>query len=640
MDSPPEPIVARFNIERFKRLPQTPGVAWQGGLFRMPGLSEGNDDQPYRPLIALWVSESTGRASKPRMIEPDGEPLPQALDSLVAFALSGEGGSGRPAAVEVNDADLAAYLEDRLAGTGVVCRWAPDLVALQDALDRMGEEFVDRPEPPSLLGGKGVTVEQVRAFAEAAARFYKARPWDELTDQDLIVVERPKPPVEMTYASVLGSAGQTIGLGFFKNLKQFDNMLTASDPSRYLARHVVWSLTFGPIMELPSPDADLWKDHGLPVANEEAYPFAARFSPRTEIRRPNAKQLAFLEGLLRALADNTGDQLDAGRWSVTVSTLDGPVEYRLALVSELADATDAAGRWEEQELRPQDLRRTMERDMVDLQRLLAKQEFGSTEEANAFLASQIKDGRVPRGKPETALEQAQELMYQAWEARGRRRRKLARQALEICADCADAYVLLAEEVSDLDEACTLYRQGVEAGERSLGRATFREEAGQFWGILETRPYMRAREGLARGLWASGHQEEAVKHYRDLLRLNPDDNQGIRYVLAACLLELGKDRELSRLLDRYEEDSAQWLYLRALSTFRREGNTPLARKQVKQAINGNPHVPSFLLGRRELPWSLPELMGLGNEDEAVHVATEMEEGWKATPGALEWLEELD
>jgi tetratricopeptide (TPR) repeat protein len=92
----------------------------------------------------------------------------------------------------------------------------------------------------------------------------------------------------------------------------------------------------------------------------------------------------------------------------------------------------------------------------------------------------------------------------------------------------------------------------------LGRETFEEEAGHFWGILETRPYMRARQGLAVCLWELGEREEAIEHYREILDLNPGDNQGIRHELAGRLLDEEMDEEmdeeLGELLERYEEDA--------------------------------------------------------------------------------------
>ena len=94
----------------------------------------------------------------------------------------------------------------------------------------------------------------------------------------------------------------------------------------------------------------------------------------------------------------------------------------------------------------------------------------------------------------TPLERAQDLVYRAFDARGRRRVQLARKAIELSADCADAYVLLAEECADLGQARDLYAQGVAAGERALGPAFFAEDAGHFWQDVRTRPYLRARFG--------------------------------------------------------------------------------------------------------------------------------------------------
>jgi tetratricopeptide (TPR) repeat protein len=216
--------------------------------------------------------------------------------------------------------------------------------------------------------------------------------------------------------------------------------------------------------------------------------------------------------------------------------------------------------------------------------------------------------------------------------------QLANKALKISPDCADAYVLLAEEgAKSLQEAKDLYEKGVLAGERALGEETFEEEAGHFWGILETRPYMRAREGLATCLWELGEREEAIEHYREMLDLNPGDNQGIRYELAGCLLDEEMDEELGELLQRYEEDaSAFWVYSRALWMFHKEGDREEATAALKEAIETNHYVTLYLLGRKSLPSALPELIGFGDESEAVAYFARGLTGWLRTPQALEWL----
>jgi hypothetical protein len=109
------------------------------------------------------------------------------------------------------------------------------------------------------------------------------------------------------------------------------------------------------------------------------------------------------------------------------------------------------------------------------------------------------------------LRQAQEIVYDAWEIDGPARINLALQALTVYPDCADAYVLLASEfAANLNETKELYEKGMIAGEKALGPKTFKKDKGHFWGIIETRPYMRARAGLAQCLWDIGERKQAIE----------------------------------------------------------------------------------------------------------------------------------
>jgi tetratricopeptide (TPR) repeat protein len=238
-----------------------------------------------------------------------------------------------------------------------------------------------------------------------------------------------------------------------------------------------------------------------------------------------------------------------------------------------------------------------------------------------------------------ALVEAQTLMYEAFDARGQRRAALARQALAISPDCADAYLLLAKETaSSAEEARELLEQGVAAGERALGHEPFKEDVGHFWGIFETRPYMRARAALAETLWALDRREEAVEHHRALLRLNPNDNQGLRDRQAEWLLWLERYEELDALFAAYEEDAAASLaYCKALAAFRREGASPKADQLLGDAREVNPHVVAFLTGRKALPKRLPDYVGFGDESEAVAYAAGAAALWARVPGALVWLD---
>lgn len=238
-----------------------------------------------------------------------------------------------------------------------------------------------------------------------------------------------------------------------------------------------------------------------------------------------------------------------------------------------------------------------------------------------------------------ALERAQELVYDAWETDGDERVELAMQALDESPDCADAYVILAEAAPSLGQALETYVFGVRAGERALGPRAFEEDAGHFWGITETRGYMRARTGLAECLLAIGEWEAGVAHLRELLRLNPNDNQGIRYHLLDALLMMERNEPAEDLLERsdYADDaSCEWSFGRSLLRFRTEGDSPAARAALAEAHERNPYVAGYLTGSSRPPDDLPPYIQLGGETEAAYYASERAEAWHKTPGALEWL----
>ena len=128
-------------------------------------------------------------------------------------------------------------------------------------------------------------------------------------------------------------------------------------------------------------------------------------------------------------------------------------------------------------------RRALEKSIADVTRRLQDQEFGSIDEANAFIEGMLSSEDPFEASSRTPLRKAQDLIYDAWDSSGKRRVELARKALEISGDCADAYVLLAEETArSQEEAKNLYEKGVMAGERAIGRQMFRDDAGHFGGF--------------------------------------------------------------------------------------------------------------------------------------------------------------
>ena len=627
----PQPI--DLDLERFKRLPAREDV-WQLAIVRTPQWVVEKEQPPFRPRVSFCHSAAADRLGMSELLDdeaPDGQ---AALSAVIGLAKTRDV-QYRPTRVEVRDPGLGEALRPVLEEAGIELALTERLEAIDEVLAEMTRRLAGPAGSASFFSGPGVNVERVRAFAEAAAAFYRAAPWNLLTDEDLLCVDSPVPDEGLHRLTVLGGAGIERGLGFYRTEQDFRRLLAEETAVQFLAGTRLWLFSFDRIFELPIPDSELWETHDLPLAHAEAYPSLMCHVPSGREEPADAARLTFVEGLLRALAATTEDELDGGRWSKTVATFDGErvIELSIPALLEPAAKPPAPGPGEAHELPD---RRLMEQLMTNLQRTISERGLKDAGEINAFLAT--SGGKVPPREPDTSLAgRAQARFYEALEAHGRLRLKLAREALAIHADCADAWVLLAEEMPDRVRRTELYVQAMAAAERTLGSAPFEEHVGHFWGMLETRPYMRARFGYAECLWGAGHHDEALGHLQELLRLNPGDNQGVREVLLPRLLELGRDDEAAQVLAAFEEDcSATLAHARALLEFRRSGDGEAAQAKLAVAVRGNPHVTKYLSGSARLPEALADSYRPGSDEEAALAAASLLGAWHVTPGAMAWL----
>jgi tetratricopeptide (TPR) repeat protein len=286
--------------------------------------------------------------------------------------------------------------------------------------------------------------------------------------------------------------------------------------------------------------------------------------------------------------------------------------------------------------------RAIERSMADLTRYIEEQGLETPDEVEQLVKRITEDGEFPDYEPQSDVERAQNTMYDVWgETSPRKRVRLAKQALKISPDCADAYVLLAEEAAKTaEQAYDLYRAGVAAGGRALGEDAFARDKGHFWEIMATRPYLRALFGLAQLEIELGETDEGIATLRRIIELNPIDNQGARYQLLSILLETDETAEVHKLLRQYKDDFASaWAYGRALVTFLEHGNTRHSRANLQEALQRNIYFPAYLLGAIPLPDELPAYMEIGGETEGLNLYYEQGAAWAAHEKALDWLVEV-
>ncbi len=632
------------SIKKLKTLAQADNQ-WQLVIEKMQAWITPPNEKPYRPYLLLIFDLESGMILRSDALQ-HAPTVPDARDILFKAMIKSSpitGAASRPRSIGLADLSLMEALKPALAEIDVQVIQQSVPAELRAALREMIASMNQGDEPDGLLSVKGATPELIGGLFSAAAEFYRAEPWIKLTNMQLLGVKHPSERAQR-FVCVMGNGGVEYGLATYLKWEDVEKFFSSGgDPIEALPAGGAHSFLFNSVTEVPFDDLDAIEQYGWEIVNEELYPVPMIFEASHKmVRRPTLKDLRWYEAALRAIPIFVRDHLKPdghGDYApievpIEVTTHAGPIEIQVKYPGGMLSP----------ELRPApglewhgfDAEDDEEDDLDELPFFDRRGLEGSMLQA---VAQKFGAGEVGSGNP--VLDQAQQIMFQAWdEPNPGKRITLAHQALAVSPDCADAYVLLAEEAADtVKHAYEYYQQGVEAGRRALGEEYFKEDVGHFWGILETRPFMRALEGTATLLWNMNRLDEAADTYNELLRLNPNDNQGVRYSLLNLLLTADRFDDAKRLLKKYKDEfSAVWTYTQALIEFRASGATAKADRALQAAIGQNRFVLPYLTGQNRIPNQLPDYIGIGDEREAISYASDHLNHWRRTPGAVEWLKQ--
>ncbi|KZX17666.1 hypothetical protein MBCUT_01440 [Methanobrevibacter cuticularis] len=201
----------------------------------------------------------------------------------------------------------------------------------------------------------------------------------------------------------------------------------------------------------------------------------------------------------------------------------------------------------------------------------------------------------------------------------------------------DDYVI--DETNPL-ETIEDYQRAIDLFRTTKGEEYFEEHKGYFWGLVETRPFMMHLLEQAILLWDDDQKEQAVKQLKYILKLNPGDNQGIRYILINYLFELDRLKEVEDLLNFFDEEySANWAFSELLLSIKNKKEKKSIEQLYKEAIELNKYVIPFLTGKKKIPNYLPEFYSFGDESEAIMYVDLAFKAWNNDEVAMNILKEL-
>lgn len=179
----------------------------------------------------------------------------------------------------------------------------------------------------------------------------------------------------------------------------------------------------------------------------------------------------------------------------------------------------------------------------------------------------------------------------------KKRLEYLNKALELEPDNLDASLMLVNENSKSElERLNALEKLIEAGDRQMTEeGYFRDSTGNFWLVLETRPYMRVRAEYFDALIDCGMMRAAAKEGERLIELCEDDNLGIRFRLIHLYAALEEEKAAKKLLEKYSEHDETMLMLSMAALYFKLNKLDIAEDYLRRLTLINKDTKKFFSG---------------------------------------------
>ncbi|MGN1457176.1 MAG: tetratricopeptide repeat protein [Acutalibacteraceae bacterium] len=160
----------------------------------------------------------------------------------------------------------------------------------------------------------------------------------------------------------------------------------------------------------------------------------------------------------------------------------------------------------------------------------------------------------------------------------------AKKAFELDPDNLDAEKMIVElSATTHEKMLQNYKKLIDKATKRLEEQGYFSEdcIGDFWLIVETRPYMRLHDDYLELLIKSSRIHLAVDECEEMLRLCKNDNLGIRYRLMHLYAYLEDEQSALKLLEKYPDDESTQFLLPMSILYYKLGNLTEATKYLKK-----------------------------------------------------------
>ena len=226
------------------------------------------------------------------------------------------------------------------------------------------------------------------------------------------------------------------------------------------------------------------------------------------------------------------------------------------------------------------------------------------------------NGSIPGKVTEKTAKTADDFLELAEEATTKAKaEQYIKKALELEPDNIDAISASLDMIEDSDwEYYRKLSEAVKNCTKLMEKKGLMDEdsVGEFWGILETRPYMRLLNRYADYMVEAGMMTLAARQFEEMIRLSENDNLGVRYRLMHVYAFLEQEEPALKLHKKYDGYEETQMLLPLSVLYFKRGDFDKAEDYLKRLCAANKDTKKFFraIKKDKLDHYVEEISGYG------------------------------
>ena len=244
-------------------------------------------------------------------------------------------------------------------------------------------------------------------------------------------------------------------------------------------------------------------------------------------------------------------------------------------------------------------------------------------------------------------EESDNLLFKAYEAKNKFEALcLANKSLEINPNNTDATNFVIAYEKEPNIRLQKYKENLEKCKKILDKDNMftKENIGDFWLIIETRPYMRTKHNCILTLIELEKYKDAANECEEMLKLCKNDNMGIRSILIGIYIFIEEYEKAEKLYKKFNEPQL-FILLPSSIMYYKQGEYDKATKVIKKIKKENEYCIDYITGKIKLSDKQIEKIknenryALGTIEEVYMAVKNLEYLTSTVPEYIDWCKQF-